>query len=339
MQRSEECKITFSVIITVYNAGETLPACIKSVVEQPGPADWECILVDDGSTDCSPKMCDTFAELTPGVVVVHQENGGVAAARNTGLRAAQGEWVLFLDSDDRWQPGMLAELRKTLAEQPGYDWYLARYLELDDTTGKTAPPAELNYTPGAFESEDYATRVARLYDSCHWAVWKYCLRRETLKKYRVRFLPQSPWGEELYFNLVLLLHCKRLYFADFIMTIYRANRAGSLMNTNLPRHFVGLVATMRGFARLRATEGCSEEEYKEILRRLANAFWPEARAAATRDAEVRHACVPGVDRCRALYDYGEQAQGRADWVLFRWLLKIFGAKFGLWAAAQLKRKN
>lgn len=337
MQRSEENSITFSVIVPVYNVENYLPACVKSVVEQPGPADWECILVDDGSTDSGPKMCDTFAELIPGVVVIHQENAGLAAARNTGLKAAKGEWVLFLDSDDCWQPGMLAELRKTLAEQPGYDWYLARYTELDDTTGETAPPAELNYTPGAFESEDYAARVARLYDSCHWAVWKYCIRRETLQKNRVRFWPQSIWAEDLPFDLLLLLHCKRLYFADFTMTIYRANRAGSLMNANLPKHFAGLVGTMRGFARLRATQGCTAEEYNEILRRLANAFWPEARAAATRDADLRHACVAGVDRCRALYDHGEQAQGRADWVLFRWLLKIFGARFGLWAAAHLKR--
>ena len=63
--------ITFSVIVPVYNVQAYLSACVKSVVEQAGPADWECILVDDGSTDACPAMCDAFAQLCPGVTVIH----------------------------------------------------------------------------------------------------------------------------------------------------------------------------------------------------------------------------------------------------------------------------
>lgn len=336
MQRGEKEHITFSVIVPVYNVQNYLPSCVKSVVEQPGPADWECILVDDGSTDTSGRMCDAFAEQIPGVVVIHKENAGVAAARNTGLLAARGDWVLFLDGDDFWQPAMLDELRRTLAEAPGYDWYVGRYLELDEATGQTAPPA-LPYAPGGYHSEDYAERVAHLYDTCHWTVWKYCLRRAWLEQHHLRFWPQSVWGEEIPFNLLMVSHCEKIYFADFTMLTYRVNRAGGLMTGSLPKHFAGIVGTMRGFARLRATGRCDNALYDEFRRRTANAFWPEARAAATRDAEVRRACVPWVDRCRALYDYGEQAKGRADWVLFRWLLKLFGARFALWAAARMKR--
>lgn len=99
--------ITFSVIVPVYNVQAYLSACVKSVVEQAGPADWECILVDDGSTDACPAMCDAFAQLCPGVTVIHRSNGGLAAARNTGIKAAKGKWLLFLDSDDYWPPHML----------------------------------------------------------------------------------------------------------------------------------------------------------------------------------------------------------------------------------------
>lgn len=87
--------ITFSVIVPVYNVQAYLSACVKSVVEQAGPADWECILVDDGSTDACPAMCDAFAQLCPGVTVIHRSNGGLAAARNTGIKAAKGKWLLF----------------------------------------------------------------------------------------------------------------------------------------------------------------------------------------------------------------------------------------------------
>ena len=94
----------FSIIIPVYNVQNYLSACVKSVVEQPGPRDWECILVDDGSTDQSGAMCDALAAELPGLQVIHRENGGLAAARNTGLKAATGDWLLFLDSDDARPP-------------------------------------------------------------------------------------------------------------------------------------------------------------------------------------------------------------------------------------------
>ena len=106
----------FSIIIPVYNVQNYLSACVKSVVEQPGPRDWECILVDDGSTDQSGAMCDALAAELPGLKVIHRENGGLAAARNTGLKAATGDWLLFLDSDDTYTPDAFAVLRAALDE-------------------------------------------------------------------------------------------------------------------------------------------------------------------------------------------------------------------------------
>lgn len=94
----------FSIIMPVYNVQNYLAACVKSVAEQPGPRDWECILVDDGSTDTSGQICDVLAAEIPGLRVLHQQNGGLANARNTGLAAAKGEWLLFLDSDDAMAP-------------------------------------------------------------------------------------------------------------------------------------------------------------------------------------------------------------------------------------------
>ena len=151
--------ITFSVIVPVYNVQAYLSACVKSVVEQAGPADWECILVDDGSTDACPAMCDAFAQLCPGVTVIHRSNGGLAAARNTGIKAAKGKWLLFLDSDDYWPPHMLEKLRAALAAAPGYRWYVCRYLEQDESQGMDARPYPgpvERFTPGPDADPDYA---------------------------------------------------------------------------------------------------------------------------------------------------------------------------------------
>lgn len=341
MRRNEATPIRFSVIVPVYNVQNYLCACVKSVVEQPGPKDWECILVDDGSTDQSGQMCDAFAETCPGVIALHRENGGLAAARNTGLEVAAGEWILFLDSDDLWPADMLPRLRAALDAAPGYDWYVGRYLELDAAAPQSEPttPSLPAFVPGPYENADYAARVQKLYENGNWSVWRFCIRRAFLEQSSVQFWPKVVWAEDYPFDL-LLLHCTtRLYFLDFPITVYRVNRAGSLLNSNLPKHFVGILAARKGFRKLFAgpsAGGFTPAEQQEVWRRVANVFWPQARAAAVKDKETRRACAALIARCRDLYDKGEQASGRADWVLFRWMITLLGPRAGLWLAAHLK---
>lgn len=88
-----------SVVIPVYNSAKYLQACLDSVCNQSF-GDWEIVAVDDGSSDESPKILDGYAAHDSRVRVVHKANGGVSAARNDGLAAATGEYVLFVDSDD-----------------------------------------------------------------------------------------------------------------------------------------------------------------------------------------------------------------------------------------------
>jgi len=91
--------VKLSVIIPVYNTPSTLRRCVESVVAQL-PADAELLLVDDGSTDCSPSLCDELAMRYPQVTAVHKENGGLSDARNRGLTLTSGQYVSFVDSDD-----------------------------------------------------------------------------------------------------------------------------------------------------------------------------------------------------------------------------------------------
>ena len=91
--------ITFSVIIPIYNVEAFLKECIDSVLQQTYK-DYEIILVDDGSTDESGAIADTYARNYPGINVIHRNNGGLSAARNTGIEAAKGRYIIFVDSDD-----------------------------------------------------------------------------------------------------------------------------------------------------------------------------------------------------------------------------------------------
>lgn len=90
---------TFSIIIPAYNVAPYLAECLDSIRAQTY-ADWEALCVDDGSTDTSSTLLDTYARLDPRIHVTHQRNAGVSSARNRALDTACGDWVLFLDSDD-----------------------------------------------------------------------------------------------------------------------------------------------------------------------------------------------------------------------------------------------
>ena len=325
--------LQFSIIVPVYNVENYLAACVGSVAQQAGPKDWECILVDDGSTDLSGQICDVLAAEIPGVKVIHQANGGLAAARNTGLSAAGGEWVLFLDSDDAMAPGLLAALREQLASETTYDWYIGRHLEwLPD--GGLVPHEGLHLEPGVVRG-DYAARLKALYTAGHWSVWKYCIRRSFLEESRVRFLPDCRWAEDWPFDLELLLHCEALCFVDIVFTHYRVGRQGSLLTDarNLPKRFEGLAAAQRRLARLAASGEADEAAYAAMLDAAADVFWPQARTAAVKDTTIRRACLPGINQLRPLYAHGVEVTTRRDWRIFRKMMQLCGARMTLWVTA------
>ena len=91
----------FSIVIPVYNVAPYLRECVDSVLAQ-NSTDYEIILVDDGSTDNSPAICDEYAEKYSQIKVIHKANGGLSDARNFGTKEAQGDYLMFLDSDDFW---------------------------------------------------------------------------------------------------------------------------------------------------------------------------------------------------------------------------------------------
>ena len=104
-----------SVIVPVYKVEKYLAKCMESVINQTY-TDLEIILVDDGSPDGCPAICDGYAKKDVRIKVIHQKNGGLALARNAGLNAASGDLIAFVDSDDWCEPGMLSTLYEAYAK-------------------------------------------------------------------------------------------------------------------------------------------------------------------------------------------------------------------------------
>lgn len=108
-------KNLISVIVPVYNVSKYLNQCIESIINQTY-TNLEIILIDDGSNDESEKICDEYKNKDDRIIVIHQENGGLSAARNAGLDICKGKYISFVDSDDYPEPNFIDCLYSSLIE-------------------------------------------------------------------------------------------------------------------------------------------------------------------------------------------------------------------------------
>ena len=115
----------FSIIIPVYNLEMYLHECLDSVLAQT-IKNWECICVDDGSTDASATIADEYAKFDSRFRVVHKNNGGEGSARNTGLDLASGEWICYLDADDIWHRSFLEDITRMIENVDNVDMVSVR---------------------------------------------------------------------------------------------------------------------------------------------------------------------------------------------------------------------
>lgn len=322
----------FSIIIPVYNAAATLAGAVGSVAAQKQPADWECLLIDDGSTDQSPALCDSLAAQYPWVRAIHTPNGGPSAARNRGIEAANGEWLLFLDSDDQWAPDALENLRRWLERYPDSRWFVCDYRNLTPD-GTLKDPVRGWQRPETITGESFAERAEKFKKIGTMAVWQYCLRRSLVTESGIRFTPGIHWAEDKLFSLLLLGRADAVTLLPMVLLHYRCDRPGSLANSNIPRHLAGAAALWQVLEKA-YPHGEDNRAARELA---AEVFWPDARAAAGLDKAGRAACLPALKQARPLYIKCSQSAGSPSWVLFRWLLRLFGAKAGLELASLLHK--
>ena len=226
-RREDEQTVLFSVVIPVYNVARCLRACLESVLAQNG-AEWEAILVDDGSTDESGRICDDYARADSRFLVLHQPNSGVAAARNAAIARARGEWLIPLDGDDFWEHGFLRRLTEKMALYPGFDVYAGRYRELT-SSGKILPPkARAGFYEGPAKPGSLKERYLHYVRSNALAVWKLAFRRKALQRINLTYDEHIRFGEDVVYTLELFRAGLRVCYIDLVFCVYRASRPGSL---------------------------------------------------------------------------------------------------------------
>lgn len=125
------CRMLLSIIIPVFRVEHTLQRCVESVLNQDVD-DMEVILVDDGSPDNCPMLCDEWAEKDSRVKVIHKDNGGLSDARNVGINIATGDYITFVDSDDYLAPDTYAPLLEKIGDNDILEYSIDSRLTLDD---------------------------------------------------------------------------------------------------------------------------------------------------------------------------------------------------------------
>ena len=161
---------TVTVIIPVYKVERYLDACVESVVRQ-SYADLEILLVDDGSPDRCPALCDAWAEKDPRIKVIHRENGGLSAARNSGIDAAKGRYYSFIDSDDVVLPRFLQTLYDACEEHDAYMSLCS--VEDVQEDGKSCDPAYFTRPTqeGVFCGKDLLNEFYTPYGTVYTVAW------------------------------------------------------------------------------------------------------------------------------------------------------------------------
>lgn len=215
-----------SVIVPVYNVGKYLEKCLDSILAQTYPT-LEVILVDDGSTDRSGAICDRYASSNPQIKVIHQSNGGLSSARNTGIRHSHGSLLTFVDSDDWLAPEMIETLYHNMMT---FDADISSCSEFWLHEEDSAPSSRDN-TPTAMPPVD-AIRDMLYQHRLNHSTWGKLYRKELFDS--VNF-PYGKVYEDLATFYLLYLQAKKVAHTPSQLYYYRLREDSITGNFTLKR--------------------------------------------------------------------------------------------------------
>lgn len=211
-----------TLAVPVYNMKQYLSRCMETLLTQTC-RDFEILLIDDGSTDVSGQMCDTYVAEHPNFVrVVHKKNGGLSSARNAGINAAKGEYIIFPDPDDWVEPDYVEKL---LEYRQQYDVDLVCTGYYVDTE-KNCVPAKQDHPP-IFLSGAEVQKALLLPPQMGGFAWNKLYRLDIIRANNLRFLDDVGITEDLDFAHRYLAFCRTVCYVPSVRTYHYFQRDGA----------------------------------------------------------------------------------------------------------------
>lgn len=232
-----------SIIVPVYNVEKYLDKCIESIVNQTY-RNIEIILVDDGSPDKCPEVCNEWAKKDDRIKVIHKENGGLSSARNAALEIAQGDYITFVDSDDWIENDMIQSMLTCAAKNDADIVCCGFYFDNVDTTGHLQ-----KFEKAEYENEEIVLNL--LLDNIRPEVCSKLYSAELINQFR--FDESIKYAEDLPFNFYLMLKAKKLCCTGMLFYHYLLNSGNSITTAyitdaraNSWKMFNGFLKTCKG---------------------------------------------------------------------------------------------
>lgn len=220
--------MTFSIIIPIYKVENYLRQCVDSVLSQTFN-DYELILVDDGSPDGCPAICDSYASQDNRIKVIHKANGGLSDARNAGLDIAQGEYVLFLDSDDWWDNSAFLQRLNQTIEKDNADviiFGMKKYYSSDNRMGDVRVPKKCDEANPALSHAQTIQKYmqSNIFVAC---AWDKAIRKAVIDDTAQRFV-KGQFSEDIEWCSKLLTQNLAIEVMEEAVYVYRQQVSTSI---------------------------------------------------------------------------------------------------------------
>ena len=260
MSKKEKALIT--VIVPIYNIEEYIAPCVKTIINQ-SYKNLEILLVDDGSTDNSPKICDKYKESDKRINVIHKKNGGLSDARNVAIEKAKGDFIFLLDGDDTIHERIIEVLHQNIKKYKA-DIATSSFLQFEDGT----KPRAINLSKSCVKCLDTEGALENmLYQKgCTNTAWGKLYKKELFDNIRY---PKGELYEDLATTYKLFSKAKRIVVDDRKMYNYR-QRYGSIVNNSFSlKHLRSLDFVKEQTAFIEKNEmpkGKFRDEYRELVK-------------------------------------------------------------------------
>ena len=219
----------FSIIVPVYNVEKYLSICIESLINQT-LKDIEIICVNDGSTDSSLNILWEYEEIDHRIKILDKVNGGLSSARNAGLNIAEGEYILFVDSDDYLETNTCDRLYMEMLQESADIVVFGTQIF---PSYISSPYIEWLWNNLRVETKKYEKNTIQAL-FCERAskpfVWNECYKRELLKKNEIKFDEDIRYGEDMLFLFMVFPRAHKVVYIEDKLYCYRCAREGSLMD-------------------------------------------------------------------------------------------------------------
>lgn len=214
-----------SIIVPIYNVSDYVSMCIESIINQDYQ-NFELILVDDGSTDNSGKICDDYSKNYKNIVVIHKKNGGLSDARNAGIIAATGDYIMFVDGDDFLSSNDCLSLLNRVLEQNDFDIVQYKMFYFYQKNGKYILTSNVNYNRITGNKLEKLEKL--ICQGCFSpSACDKLIKADIIKKNNILF-DKNLLSEDIMWSLKLFLNIDNLSLINDKVYVYRQQRIGSI---------------------------------------------------------------------------------------------------------------